>query len=122
MPLFSNNNNNNKSKETLNPRGLYNDTADRRSPSSSPRGSKRGGEDRSKSPNQREPATFKEQAVMYGMDLKSKRDQDAKERLAIEQKMAKRSGKKIPKSTGGMSRRDEAKTVFKIANFFRKQK
>lgn len=125
MSLFSITN---ASKGSLSPsRNPHGETMDRRrSPSPSPR-MKRAGffssseDQRSKAHHQPEPKSFQEQAVMYGMNLKSKRDQDAQERQAIEKKMAKQSGKKL-KSTGGRSKTDDAKTAFKLANFFRKHK
>lgn len=119
--------------------GFQHMTADRRSPTTSPRSSPRssprhqrnsggggGGffsrsseDTRSKSHHQTEPKSFQEQAMMYGIDLKAKRDQDAKEREAIEKKMAKQSGKKYKSSR---SKTDDAKSVFKFANFLRKNK
>ena len=74
---------------------------------------------KSKSQHQPPAADFKHQAMSYGMDLSSKRDQQMKEQRGIEKKMAKQSGRKI--SQGGCSsKKEDAKTAFKVANFIRK--
>lgn len=64
--------------------------------------------------------SMQQQAMMYGLSLKNKRDQDLEEREAIEKKMAKQNGKKYRGKQ--RSKADDAKTALKIVSFVRKQK
>lgn len=77
--------------------------------------------EKSKCHHQQPPPDFKEQAMRYGMNMKSQRDQQLNEQSKIERKMAKQTGRKLPKSTGG-SQTEDIRTAFKVANFIRKHK
>jgi hypothetical protein len=118
MPLFgkkspqtSNNNNTNF---------LY-ETEDRRSPAKDRKHFFSSGSADKKGEKQREKPSLQQQALMYGMNLKDKRDQDIEERQAIEKKMAKQNGRKAH-SSRSRSKTDDAKSAFKIVNFIRKHK
>ena len=120
MPLFGS-----KSKQSS-PKNkhanyLY-ETEDRRSPARDRKhifGS--GSSDDNKGGRQKDKPSLQQQAVMYGMNLKDKRDQDMKEREAIEKKMAKQTGRKAH-SSRSRSKTEDAKSAFKIVNFIRKQR
>lgn len=116
MPLFGRlEKNNNHSAH------LFNATEDKRSSSSKSGG---GFFSRKKNDRQRqaqEQSTIQQQALVYGMSLKSKRDQDLEERQAIEKKMAKQTGKKH-RGDGGRSKTEDAKTAMKFYNFFKSNK
>ena len=62
---------------------------------------------------------FKEHAIRYGMDLQSKRNQDMKERDAIEKKMAKQS---VPKGAlkSRKPNKNQKKNTLGMGNFFKK--
>ena len=116
MPLF-------KKKEANNnhSRHSFNATEDKRSSSSKSGGgffSKKKDDKRSQPQDQ---STVQQQALMYGMSLKGKRDQDLEERQAIEKKMAKQSGKKY-RGGGGRSKTEDAKTALKVYNFVKNNK
>uniref|UniRef100_A0A7M5VGI7 Uncharacterized protein n=1 Tax=Clytia hemisphaerica TaxID=252671 RepID=A0A7M5VGI7_9CNID len=71
--------------------------------------------------------SLQQQAMMYGMSLKNKHDEDVKERIAIEKKMQKQNGGRRGSSQGSRSRAtrsktEDAKTALKVVNFIRKNK
>ena len=118
MPFFG-------KKETNNNQSQHSFYATEDKRSSSSKSSKTGGGFFSKKKGDKrhpqEQSTMQQQALMYGMSLKSKRDQDLEERQAIEKKMAKQGGKKH-RGSGGRSKTEDAKTALKVYNFVKNNK
>ena len=80
-----------------------------------------------KKPQNPQEQSIQQQAMMYGMSLKNKHDEDVKERIAIEKKMQKQNGGRRGSNQGTRSRTtrsktEDAKTALKVVNFIRKNK